>query len=277
LIRENYFVDNVTALQDVHSLLTFDERITFILFELILSEHKVYAWSDHKSFIICQPNDIMPIWAWFADDIDENAVECAADIIAARILQDSNIQLNACSQKSREILELACEKSGVDIEKIMDLNAYACKNLIEPEYIGEAGVPTKADRNAMTELITEFVEDAEHQIIPLEEAEGFAESMINCEQLSLWKVDGEVCAMAMIAQNINRVARINSVVTFRQKRGKGYAKMLIADICRRLLDDGVTPMLYADAQNKSSNSVYQNIGFVKTGEVTQYKFRRKPI
>lgn len=108
MIRENYFVDNVTALQDVHSLLTFDERITFILFELILSEHKVYAWSDHKSFIICQPNDIMPIWAWFADDIDENAVECAADIIAARILQDSNIQLNSCSQKSREILELAC-------------------------------------------------------------------------------------------------------------------------------------------------------------------------
>lgn len=101
--------------------------------------------------------------------------------------------------------------------------------------------------------------------------------MINCEQLLLWKVDGEVCAMAMIAQNINRVARINSVVTFRQKRGKGYAKMLVADICRRLLDDGVTPMLYADTQNKSSNSVYQNIGFVKTGEVTQYKFRRKPI
>ena len=84
MIRENYFVDNVTALQDVHSLLTFDERITFILFELILSEHKVYAWSDHKSFIICQPNDIMPIWAWFADDIDENAVECAADIIDRR-------------------------------------------------------------------------------------------------------------------------------------------------------------------------------------------------
>ena len=44
---------------------------------------------------------------------------------------------------------------------------------------------------------------------------------------------------------------------------------------RKLLAEGVRPMLYADAAYPSSNRAYQKIGFTKTGEVTEYAFRRR--
>lgn len=277
MIREDCFVDNITALCDIDDLLDDNAKITMNLFELILSEAKVCAWSDHKNFIICQSNEQTPIWAWFADDMDDDAVECSADIIAARILQNSNIQLNACPIQSAKVLKLACQKSGADLEKVFNLYAYVCRNLIEPNYNGEAVIPTENDRDAMTELVMQFVEDGEHQIIPKEEAEGFVDYMINARQDSLWKVDGEICAMAMIAHKTTGAARINSVVTMREKRGNGYAGMLISNICKQLISDGITPMLYADADNPSSNNAYKKIGFEKTGDVTQYKFVRKAV
>ena len=69
--------------------------------------------------------------------------------------------------------------------------------------------------------------------------------------------------------------RINTVVTRREKRGRGYAGMLVGTLCQKLLAEGVRPMLYADAAYPSSNRAYQKIGFTKTGEVTEYAFRRR--
>ena len=54
-----------------------------------------------------------------------------------------------------------------------------------------------------------------------------------------------------------------------------YAGMLVGTLCRKLLAEGVRPMLYADAAYPSSNRAYQKIGFTKTGEVTEYAFRRR--
>lgn len=277
MIKEEIFVDNITALRYVKEMLDFNERVTMNLFYLILSDSKAYVWSDHKNFIICQSNDQMPMWVWLADDIDTDATECVTDIIAARVLLNSNIQINISADAGKQVLRIACEKSGANLEKVMDLNAYVCKNVIEPEYDGVCVVPQKSDREAMVALINEFVEDAEHQIITNEEAEGFADSMIGSHNLSLWKCNDEVCAMAMIAHKTNEIARINSVVTLREKRGNGYAGMLISKICKALIEDNIIPMLYADADNPSSNRAYQKIGFEKVGKVTQYKFDRKAI
>jgi predicted GNAT family acetyltransferase len=91
----------------------------------------------------------------------------------------------------------------------------------------------------------------------------------NSHDLFLWS-DGGVVAMARIANKGNKYARINTVVTNREHRGKGYAKMLVGDICKQLLEQGLIPMLYADARNPSSNSTYQKIGFREVGKISEY-------
>ena len=119
------------------------------------------------------------------------------------------------------------------------------------------------------------MEDGEHQTLRDEDAQGFAAAMVGSDKLFLWEDEsGEICAMAMIAHQTEKTARINTVVTDRAKRGHGYAGMLVASLCRELLAHGATPMLYADADYPASNRAYQKIGFEKAGEVTQYRFDR---
>ena len=69
--------------------------------------------------------------------------------------------------------------------------------------------------------------------------------------------------------------RINTVVTDRSKRGKGYAGMLVSEMCRNEQQNENEIMLYADADNPASNRLYQRIGFEQVGQIAEYKMGKK--
>ena len=56
------------------------------------------------------------------------------------------------------------------------------------------------------------------------------------------------------------------------QRGQGYAAGLVRALSRQLLARGVTPMLYADCRNPSSNRLYQKLGYQAVGEITELCF-----
>ncbi|MNN93748.1 FR47-like protein [compost metagenome] len=78
--------------------------------------------------------------------------------------------------------------------------------------------------------------------------------------------------MAKITHRSVRHARINDVYTPSGHRKHGYASALVAALCGRLLDEGLTPVLYADGKNPDSNKVYQSIGFQHAGQIADLKF-----
>ena len=85
------------------------------------------------------------------------------------------------------------------------------------------------------------------------------------ERMWLWEADGGPVAMAGHANVVvtagSRVGRIGPVYTVPQARGRGFGSALTAVVCRVLLDQGATVMLYADADNATSNGVYERLGF----------------
>ena len=111
-------------------------------------------------------------------------------------------------------------------------------------------------------------------MISQEDADNFAAASVGRSELLLWKDGGRVCAMAKIAYRSASSARINTVVTDRAVRGRGYAGMLVSHMCEKLIGEGVSPMLYADAANPSSNRAYRRIGFEKVGEITEFGFKK---
>ena len=126
----------------------------------------------------------------------------------------------------------------------------------------------------MASLLRQLCEDGEHTVISQEDADNFAAASVGRSELLLWKDGGRVCAMAMIAHRSASSARINTVVTDRAVRGRGYAGMLVSHMCEKLIGEGVSPMLYADAANPSSNRAYRRIGFEKVGEITEFGFKK---
>lgn len=70
-------------------------------------------------------------------------------------------------------------------------------------------------------------------------------------------------------------ARIAPVYTPPAARGRGYAQALVAQVCRRLAEQGAQHQcLFTDARNPASNTVYARVGFRAIADHAHFEFDR---
>jgi len=91
--------------------------------------------------------------------------------------------------------------------------------------------------------------------------------------LWIWD-DGEPVAMAGVFDAVEGVARIGPVYTPPDRRGRGYASGLVAEISDTVLTRGQRCILYTDLENPTSNSIYRAIGYRAVAEALKYRFDR---
>lgn len=93
------------------------------------------------------------------------------------------------------------------------------------------------------------------------------------ERLWLWEAADEPVAMAghapVVATPGGRVGRIGPVYTVPEARGRGIGAAITAVVTRELLAEGAAVMLYADADNPTSNGVYERLGFRAVDELIE--------
>jgi predicted GNAT family acetyltransferase len=89
----------------------------------------------------------------------------------------------------------------------------------------------------------------------------------------LWEDAGEVVALAGVGGPTPRGIRIGPVYTPPDRRGRGYASNLVAEVSQRQLASGCNfCFLFTDLANPTSNHIYQTIGYVPVVDVDQYQF-----
>ena len=260
----------------IDSLLTTDERAVFQLFELITEAEKYESWTDNDSYIIMQSNENAPIWIWLSEAVNDNMqiVYQIADILKERVSKNPKVHFNAVPEIFSAILPHLEAQINEKTVCVMPMNVYVLADSVNVNEKGSMILASDKDANAMETLLTQLVEDGEHGSMPVETAKKVVDSLIASGNVFLWKEDDEICSMAMVAHRGEHFTRINTVVTERSKRGKGYAGMLVSAMCRKERQNGKTVMLYADADNPASNRTYQKIGFQKVGQIAEYKLDR---
>lgn len=213
-----------------------------------------------------------PVWIYSNDRMDQNAEDELCDLLAGMIEKNRAVHIIARSELKSSVLRRLSESLKVEFEEYMPMNVYACHNVKAVDEIGHLELPGAQYKVQMAELVKQMSLDAENHELSDAEANGFAEANEHSETLFLWK-DIDIVAMARIAHKNEKYARINTVVTDRKHRGHGYAKMLVGSISKELLEQGIIPMLYADARNPASNAAYLRIGFEKVGEIAEFRVR----
>lgn len=155
----------------------------------------------------------------------------------------------------------------------MTLEAYECPEVFMPW--GVQGIPEKATV-AYTEKIAAYMaafsQEAFGRRPDSREVYKAATSAVSSGGMYLWKDGDQIVSMARIAHRSPRHARINDVYTPPAHRKKGYASALVASLSLTCKQNGLTPMLYADAKNPDSNKVYRSIGFVHAGRLEEFRF-----
>jgi predicted GNAT family acetyltransferase len=136
--------------------------------------------------------------------------------------------------------------------------------------VGLARLATTEDVHLLVPWHMQFALDAG---VPVRDVEKFVPLRVAAGALWLWEVAGQPRAMAghadVVASDNAVVARLGPVYTPTEHRGQGFGAAITATIVEHLLPTCTTIMLYADAANPASNSVYQRLGFHAIAELVE--------
>ena len=150
---------------------------------------------------------------------------------------------------------------------------YTLTNLRIPSV---AGVMENAKRDDYQKIYAWYVEFGNEAGLIMPNLEESIEDSLNRESLKFWRVENEIVSMAghapLVITPSGTVGRIGPVYTPPTHRRHGYAGVLTAQLSQELMNQGTRVMLFTDAKNPTSNSVYQNIGYELLDENKKFKF-----
>jgi len=82
----------------------------------------------------------------------------------------------------------------------------------------------------------------------------------------------ETVAMGMLSDVVDNICRINLIYTPPHLRGRGYGKQMVCGLVSIAQNKGIYPMLYTTLDNAIANKLYQSLGFIKAGQLTEILF-----
>lgn len=152
---------------------------------------------------------------------------------------------------------------------------YRLGNLTVPQPVpaGRARIAGEADREQLMCWYGEFKEALGG--VAARDAASWADSRIGCGGVTFWESeDGEPLSMAGVTPVVAGQVRVAPVYTPAPLRGRGYAGAVTAQVSRAALASGVREvLLFTDLANRTSNSLYQRIGYRAVADFAAYDFR----
>lgn len=109
-------------------------------------------------------------------------------------------------------------------------------------------------------------------------ARAIADHMVRGGQMDVWIDDGQIVSMVGF-RSAAGVARIGPVYTPPEHRNHGYARRLTYEVTAEALRrPGIHhAMLFTDAANPVSNSIYRQAGYEPRGEHVEIDFAKRPV
>jgi predicted GNAT family acetyltransferase len=88
--------------------------------------------------------------------------------------------------------------------------------------------------------------------------------------------EGKLVAMAGERLKVPGYTEVSAVCTHPEHTGKGYARMLMLDVMRRIRKHGETPFLHVRQDNTRAVELYERLGF-KTRVILHYAILRREM
>lgn len=251
-----------------------DEETRYNLFHRIENYAQAIKLKDPTGNALLYQTPGYNAWMWVNSQLSEeeqaylvhNCCESALALDLPGITGDPRL--------AEQFAALYAERVKKLYQRDMMMIAYRCSHLKKPDQmVGTHRLAEAKDANIVAKYLAGFICEAQGDQVTPESQFISAQKSIVSGKLYVWEVEGQVVSMAAVTHRAAREACINSVYTPPEQRKRGYASALVAQLCEMVLNEGLMPMLYADASNPVSNKVYRNIGFQPCGYIQEIKFK----
>jgi predicted GNAT family acetyltransferase len=167
--------------------------------------------------------------------------------------------------------------TGDTIERDRTILLNELSALVEvPVPPGERRAGRAEDVPLVAEWLRTFNAEIDHPVPA--NAHAIADHMVRNGQLDVWIDDGQIVSMVGF-RHAAGVVRIGPVYTPPEYRNRGYARRLTYEVTAdALLQPGVDhAMLFTDADNPVSNSIYRQAGYEPRGEHVEIDFAKRTV
>jgi GNAT superfamily N-acetyltransferase len=129
---------------------------------------------------------------------------------------------------------------------------------------GALRVATLEDRDLLVAWMEAFVVEA--GLVGAAQAAGMVDARLPGQGLLIWD-EGRPVSMIGVAPEVSGTVRVGPVYTPPSERRRGYAGSAVAAASRRALAAGAARcMLFTDLANPTSNKIYAEVGYRRTGD-----------
>lgn len=195
-----------------------------------------------------------------------------AAILLARSLHERGEVITAANgalPAARTFLEETAWLAGGSVSVAQHTRLFELGELVPPRPVpGTLRPAVQDDLDIVREWFAAFMTDADEQAgrppgssaheMPDDDA---LRRRIDGGRVWLWDVDGEVVHLTSANVPALGVVRVGPVYTPRERRGRGYASVAVAEVSRMVRDVGHRPCLFTDQANPTSNAIYQRLGY----------------
>ncbi len=245
-----------------------EDRYTFSVLSRVLRGPCNCVLTDHQRLIACHTMPPYPVWIWTPDHISDEEKERAWQLACDAFSLAEGFRYNLKYELAEYFISRAREK-GVDAWITTNLFAYDCPEAIAPDVPADGAlhVCTQADVEEAAGMIQAFHEAVNEGEMSHERYIAQAQAAIAENAFFLWKnAAGETVACCSCAVD-GTLGCVRSVYTKPAFRRRHYAQHMVYQLTARIAAEGLTPMLYTDADYAASNACYEKIGYVLRGKL----------
>jgi GNAT superfamily N-acetyltransferase len=215
-----------------------------------------------------------PPWPLLVSRMPRQAIEALVDQLATTTLTLAAV--NGLEPEPESFAELWRQRTGRAVGRRNAQRLYQLGELRPP--VGIRGAVRVAQARDLEQLGTWMAGFSVETRSPAVESRAHVARLIEQRQLFVWDDQGGALSMAALRGPVAGVVRVSAVYTPPPHRRRGYASALVAAITRRALDqDAQACVLYTDADNPTSNAIYQAIGYRPRYEAAIYTFQEQEV
>ena len=244
-----------------------NDKYTFYVLSRIIGGKCELLLTDHEQLIICYSCHPYPVWIWTADGANENDMERAYRLAQEYSLLNGKHRFNLKYDLANYFIKRATDDNK-KLSIFTNMFAYDCRKLIAPTPTdGSIHLCCRKDIDELTNIIETFHNELKMDQADLNSYRLQAEEHINAGRTYFWKNNqGNNVASCYFTQNGN-TASISLVFTRPEFRRKHYAENLVYQVTKIIMNEGLVPMLYTNADYIASNACYKKIGYILQGKL----------
>lgn len=260
-IKKYEFAENIIDT----SLFAADE-LTFSVLIGIVNAKSTLVVTNHRRFVICYSCAPHPVWIWTADDITAMEKEQIWQICQAEhLLPSAEGTITGINMKYSLAEYFNSKNPAYGIA--MELLVYECFRTIPPvkQVDGVLAEVRLQDVEEVAEFMYRFHQETGVDQTDHESCRKQAQTVVGKTTFHLWRnALGENVAMCS-GKPAGEFGKVAYVYCKPEERRKGYVQQMVYQVTKKLLDQGLRPILYTDGNYAASNGCYKKVGYEQQG------------